>query len=95
MIPLTNRCDDYIDRPNWTKKPFEYIVPPPTEDGRNNKIKCTLTALDETENNLVSMGHTQQTRGQEDLSYEQEQEQMDQNLGMGQTQETKIWVIAQ
>ena len=69
------------------KKSFEYMTP--------NKIKCTLTALDETENNLVSMGHTQQTRGQEDMSYEHEQEEMDQNLGMGQTQETKIWVIAQ
>ena len=27
MIPLTFLCDEYID---WPKKPFEYIVPPPT-----------------------------------------------------------------
>ena len=31
MIPLTFLYDEYIDRPILTeKKPFEYIVPPPT-----------------------------------------------------------------
>ena len=32
MIPLTVLCDEYIDRPKLSeqKKPFEYIVPPPT-----------------------------------------------------------------
>ena len=32
MIPLTFLCDEYTDRPKLSeqKKPFEYIVPPPT-----------------------------------------------------------------
>ena len=32
MIPLTFLYDDYIDWPKFSeqKKPFEYIVPPPT-----------------------------------------------------------------
>ena len=34
MIPLTFLDDEYIDRPKLTeqKKPFEYIVPPPTSE---------------------------------------------------------------
>ena len=39
MIPLTYLCDEYIDRPKLTeqKNPFEHIVPPPREGGRNKK----------------------------------------------------------
>ena len=40
MIPLTTLYDDYIDRPKLTdqENPFDYIVPPPTKVGGNNKL---------------------------------------------------------
>ena len=40
MIPLTTLYDYYIDRPKLTdqKNPFEYIVPPPSERGRNKNV---------------------------------------------------------
>ena len=39
-IPLTALYDENIDRPKLTeqKKRFEYIVPAPTEVGRNNSF---------------------------------------------------------
>ena len=42
MIPLTALYNYYdIDRPKLTpqKNPFEYIVPPRTKGGRNNKLE--------------------------------------------------------
>ena len=38
MIPLTTLSDYYVDWPKLSeqKKQFEYIVPPPSERGRNN-----------------------------------------------------------
>ena len=37
MIPVSTLYDEYIDRPKLTeqKNPFEYIVPPPLNRGRN------------------------------------------------------------
>ena len=40
MMTLTTLYDDYIDQNCLNKKkPFEYIVPPPSERGRNKKIQ--------------------------------------------------------
>ena len=41
MIPLTFLYDEFIDRPKLSeqKKPFEYIVPPPTS-GVGTTIYC-------------------------------------------------------
>ena len=53
MIPVSALYDEYIDRPKLTeqKKPFEYIVPPPSpQEGRNiywnNRLRNSMGKFD-------------------------------------------------
>ena len=41
MIPVSTLYDEYIDRPKLTeqKKPVEYIVPPPPQEGSEQKTQ--------------------------------------------------------
>ena len=44
MIPVSTLCDEYIDRPKLTeqKNPFEYIVPPPPQEGSEQLWKLFI-----------------------------------------------------
>ena len=47
MIPLTCLYDEYIDSPKLSeqKKPFEYIVPPPTSEVGTTRYKYRCAAV--------------------------------------------------
>ena len=56
MIPHTFLYDEYIGRPNFTeqKKPFEYIVPPPTS-GVGTKMRFERTRKHEDELRVIDI----------------------------------------